>query len=174
MRSMLSMMFIAVLIPLQGLAQQVSSSGGDQRDFKQYALAGETFEAENAIGASQMLEVYQGLQIGDSIEVTFNTNVNSVCKSKGCWMKLDLGAEEEAMVKFKDYAFFVPKDIEGRDVLVHGKAYITEMSVEDQRHYAEDGGASKEEIGKITQPKRTLSFLAEGVLMEHELEKRNH
>ena len=109
MRSMLSMILLAVLIPLQGWAQQATSmTGGNQLDFEQYSLAGEAFGTKNAISASQMLEVYQGLQIGDSIEVTLNTSVNSVCKSKGCWMKLDLGADEESMVKFKDYAFFVP------------------------------------------------------------------
>lgn len=175
MRSMFGLILFAVLVSLNSVAQEAdSSTEKGQGDFAQYSLSGEAFALENPVSASQMLEVYEGLQIGDSIDVTLNTRVNSVCKSKGCWMKLDVGAQEEAMVKFKDYGFFVPKDIEGKDVVVHGKAYITEMSVEDQRHYAEDGGASMEEIQTITQPKRTLSFLADGVLIEPDLEKRNN
>ena len=39
------------------------------------------------------------------------------------------------------------------------------MSVDEQRHYAEDKGATKEEIEVITEPKRTFSFLADGVLL---------
>lgn len=44
------------------------------------------------------------------------------------------------------------------------------MSIEDQRHYAEDGGKSKEEIAAITEVKRTLAFEADGVLIP-EVEK---
>ena len=39
------------------------------------------------------------------------------------------------------------------------------MSVDDQRHYAEDAGKSPEEIAAITEPKRTLSFTSSGVLI---------
>ena len=70
------------------------------------------------------------------------------------------------MVKFKDYGFFVPKDIEEKEVVIHGKAFVAEVSVEEQRHYAEDNGKSEAEIAEITLPKRTLSFLADGVLIK--------
>jgi hypothetical protein len=40
------------------------------------------------------------------------------------------------------------------------------MSVKDQKHYAEDGGKSKEEIAKITTTKKTLGFEADGVLLK--------
>jgi len=66
-------------------------------------------------------------------------------------------------VRFKDYGFFVPKDISGKDVIVEGKAYSTEVSVEELRHYAEDAGKSKEEIMAITEPEQTYAFLATGV-----------
>ncbi len=49
--------------------------------------------------------------------------------------------------------------------MVEGKAFIEEMSVEAQRHYAEDGGATPEEVSAITEPKLTYSFLAHGVLI---------
>ena len=40
------------------------------------------------------------------------------------------------------------------------------MDVEILRHYAEDGGASKNEILKITEPQYVLGFIADGVLIE--------
>jgi hypothetical protein len=81
-------------------------------------------------------------------------------------MKLDLPGEEDVMVKFKDYGFFVPKDIYQKEVVVHGEAYVTEVSVEEQQHYAKDSGKTEEEIAAIDQPKRTLSFEANGVLIK--------
>ena len=94
----------------------------------------------------------------------FTTKVNEVCQSKGCWMLLDLG-EDEAMVRFKDYGFFMPKNIADREVIVNGKAYVSEMSIDEQRHYAEDAGKTQEEIEAINEVKKTLSFEADGVLV---------
>ena len=81
-------------------------------------------------------------------------------------MKLKLENGEEAMVKFKDYGFFMPKDIAGKEVIVNGLAFIEEMSVEEQKHYAEDAGESKEVIAAITAPKKTYRFEADGVLLK--------
>ncbi len=118
----------------------------------------------NALTKEEMYKTYKNLKQGDTVQVKFISKVNSVCQNKGCWMTLDMG-EEEAMIKFKDYGFFMPMDIAGDEVIVNGKAFVDEMSVEDQRHFAEDAGKSKEEIAAITQPKRTLSFTADGVLL---------
>ena len=80
-------------------------------------------------------------------------------------MKLDLGNDQEIRVTFKDYGFFMPLNAEG-DVIINGKAFITETSVEDLRHYAEDAGKSKEEIDAITETERTFAFEADGVLLK--------
>lgn len=69
------------------------------------------------------------------------------------------------MVKFKDYGFFVPKDIEGMEVIVNGIAFVDNMSVEDQKHYAKDAGESHEDIDLIKESKRTYEFEADGVLI---------
>ncbi|MNY81520.1 hypothetical protein D3C86_2231200 [compost metagenome] len=69
-------------------------------------------------------------------------------------------------VVFKDYAFFVPKDIAGKTVVFEGEAKKTTSSVEHLRHYAQDAGQSKEEIAKITEPKDELTFVAEGVIVK--------
>jgi hypothetical protein len=81
-------------------------------------------------------------------------------------MKLDLGNEKESMVKFKDYGFFMPLDSDHREVIVQGRAYVTKIPVEEQQHYAKDAGKSEEEIAKITEPKFTYAFEADGVLMK--------
>ncbi len=52
------------------------------------------------------------------------------------------------------------------EAIVNGKAFVSETSVEELKHYAEDAGKSKEEIEAITEPKRTYGFLADGVLLK--------
>jgi hypothetical protein len=52
--------------------------------------------------------------------------------------------------------------------VVEGIAFIEEMSVDEQRHYAEDAGKNKEEVMDITEPKRTLSVVSNGVLLHRE------
>lgn len=124
---------------------------------------GENFDTNNVLEAYQMQERYDALKAGDTLNVVFKGEVASVCKNKGCWMKVALEDGREVMVKFKDYAFFMPKDIENKEVTMEGKAYITEMSVKDRKHYAEDAGKSAAEVAAITEPEVTLSFLADGV-----------
>ena len=91
--------------------------------------------------------------------------VESVCQAKGCWMQVKKSDGTTMMVKFKDYDFFVPKDIAGKKVIFEGIPSVKTTSVAEQKHYAEDAKKSKEEIDKITQPKTELSFIAEGVLV---------
>ncbi|HLW32668.1 MAG TPA: DUF4920 domain-containing protein [Aequorivita sp.] len=129
-----------------------------------YQSYGDEITDEVVLTQSEMMEKYNNLKVGDTLILKFASEVKEVCQKKGCWMKMDMG-EKEAMIRFKDYGFFMPKDIAGQEVIVEGKAYIEEMSVEDQRHYAEDGGKSAEEIAAILEPKKTLAFEAHGVLI---------
>lgn len=99
----------------------------------------------------------------DTMTLTVKGKVNEVCQAKGCWMTID--GEDEVMVKFKDYGFFMPMDISGREVVMHGKAYYQTTAVDELRHYAEDAGKSADEIALITEPKLELRFLASGVLL---------
>ena len=130
-----------------------------------YASFGDKISVENAISKNEMMEQFANMKHGDTLETKFISKVNKVCKAKGCWMKVDLGTEE-SMVKFKDYGFFVPMDSEEHKVVVQGKAYVTEQSIADQKHYAKDEGKTEEEINLITKAKYTYAFLADGVLME--------
>ena len=131
----------------------------------EYASFGENIIADDAIAANSMAAHYKTMNAGDSINSKIIAEVKEVCQSKGCWMRLNLDNENEVMVKFKDYGFFVPKDITGKKVIINGNAFVKEVSVDEQRHYAEDAGKSAEEIASITEPKRTYSFEADGVLV---------
>lgn len=133
-----------------------------EQKFVQFGAEIDPIEVKDA---ELMLGEYEKMQPSDTVSTKFMAIVTDVCKSKGCWMKLQLGQEKEVMVKFKDYGFFMPKDIEGEEVVVNGLAFVEEMSVADQRHFAEDGGKTKEEIAKIIHPKKTYSFVADGVLL---------
>lgn len=135
-----------------------------------YLSIGDEISDDDVLSKAEMIEKFKTLKQGDTINVKFASTVKDVCQKKGCWMNLDLD-KKEAMVRFKDYGFFMPKDIAGQEIIVNGKAYVEEMSVEDQRHYAEDGGKSAEEIAAITEVKRTLAFEADGVLIP-EVEKQ--
>tara|TARA_R110002126_G_scaffold155455_2_gene302479 strand:- start:57 stop:524 length:468 start_codon:yes stop_codon:yes gene_type:complete len=131
----------------------------------EYASFGTEIIADDAIDASSMAAHFKTMNVGDSINSKIIAEVNEVCQTKGCWMRLNLDDENEVMVKFKDYGFFVPKDITGKKVIINGMAFVKELSVDEQRHYAEDAGKSTEEIAKITEPKKTFSFEADGVLV---------
>jgi len=102
----------------------------------------------------------------DSMEVTIEGYVESVCQKKGCWMNVTTENKEAPpiFVKFEDYGFFMPLDLDGK-IVMKGKAYREVTSVDELRHYAEDEGLSKEEVLAITEPKEELKFMASGVLL---------
>ena len=104
----------------------------------------------------------------DSLNAKVTGKVSAVCKAKGCWMTMisEKPGQPDMRVTFKDYAFFMPKDIVGKTVVVDGYALVETISVADQRHYAEDAGQSKEEIAKITTPRREMTFEAAGVVIK--------
>lgn len=131
-----------------------------------YTSVGMEINDADALPAARMAEHYKAMKVGDTVNSKMSGKVEEVCQSKGCWMKVDLENGEQVMVKFKDYAFFMPKDLAGKEVVLNGKAFVNEVPVDEQRHYAEDGGATPEEIAAITAPKKTFSFEADGVLIK--------
>lgn len=132
----------------------------------EYTSFGDEISKEGAFTKEEALAKYSSMKPGDTIAVKFASKINEVCSKKGCWMKVPVSESEEVMVRFKDYGFFMPLDSNGKEVIVEGKAFIKETSVEELQHYAEDAGKSKEEIAKITEPKKELAFVANGVLLK--------
>lgn len=123
---------------------------------------GEAITPDGAIGMAEMVGKMQGV---DSVQVKVKGTVESVCQAKGCWVNLRDPQAGDMFVKFKDYGFFLPKDIAGREVVMEGYAFTETTSVEELKHYAEDEGKSQAEIDAITQPKEELKFMASGVLL---------
>ena len=131
-----------------------------------YLSFGEKIDPDDPISKELMADKFKSMKEGDTLSVKFSSEISEVCQAKGCWMKLDLGSQEKAMVKFKDYAFFVPLNAADKEVIVQGKAYVTKIQVKEQRHYAQDAGKSKDEIEAITEPTFTYAFEADGVLIK--------
>ncbi|MDO1499941.1 DUF4920 domain-containing protein [Winogradskyella maritima] len=131
----------------------------------EYTKIGMEISANDALASDRMLTHYAGLSVGDTINAKMKGEIKEVCAKKGCWMIMDIGNGETARVTFKDYGFFMPLDASG-EVIVNGKAFVSETSVADLKHYAEDAGKSKEEIDAITAPEKTYAFEADGVLLK--------
>lgn len=135
---------------------------------KSYASFGETIEETGAVTASELAQNYEHLKAGDTISVKFKGEITDVCQKKGCWMTMALENGEETFVRFKDYGFFVPLNSGKHEAVIDGKAFVTETSVDELRHYAKDAGKSDAEIAQITEPKREYAFVASGVLIEED------
>ncbi len=88
--------------------------------------------------------------------------VEQICEKKGCWMILQESGQS-VRVKFKGYSFFVGKNLLGKNVKAEGVLHKKTQSVAEQKHFLEDGGASKEEIEKIKEPLETYTFEANAV-----------
>jgi len=131
-----------------------------------YASFGKKITKDGAISKEQVTAKFKKLRKGDTLNVKFNSKIVDVCSKKGCWMNLELAKGEKAFVKFKDYAFFMPLNAAGSDVIINGKAFVSIESVDELRHYAKDAGKSKAEIEKITKPETSYSFVADGVLIK--------
>lgn len=161
------------LIALLALTIGACKDSGNQLENQQnkeaevtqdYVSFGAEISADEALDASAMMALYADLKEGDTLAAKFQAPVNSVCKMKGCWMRLAVG-DQEAFVKFKDYGFFVPKYLSEVEVIVSGKAYVSKTSVEDLKHFAQDAGKTQEEIDAITEPELSLDFMADGALV---------
>lgn len=118
-----------------------------------------------ADGAVEIAQVPAMLKSKDTISVKVKAKVLNSCSKKGCWMNLVIDKENTAFVKMKDYAFFVPMDIENKTVVLDGIAFIKVTSVEELKHYAEDAKKPQSEIDAIKEPKKELRFLANGILV---------
>ncbi len=161
------LLFFSLLIFAFACQNNAAEAAGEVVETTKEAVdrAGQIFGAEEDFSdALSLTELGQLLADTDTLKaVSVKGQVVEVCQAKGCWMTI--AGDEEMMVKFKDYGFFMPKDIAGREVIMTGEAYYAITSVEELQHYAEDAGKSAEEVAAITEPKKELKFMASGVLL---------
>lgn len=124
---------------------------------------GKAITQDNAIDVNDLTGIFD---LGANYTGKIKGEVVQVCVKKGCFVSLKReGDAEPIMVRFKDYAFFMPQDIVGRTIVVEGAANKKEISVESQKHLAEDAGKSAAEIAQITAPKTSITILADGVVV---------
>ena len=159
------LVFCLMGFSLFGQKEDSKEGDGITKDLNQKYF-GEKFPLVTTDQPSSIAQKYETLKVSDTLRTNFTATVKEVCQAKGCWMKLELEDGKEVMVRFKDYGFFMPMDIADKEVVVDGIAFVNEMSVADQRHYAKDAGKSESEIIEINKPKPTYNFEASGVLLK--------
>ncbi|GHA60628.1 DUF4920 domain-containing protein [Pontibacter akesuensis] len=139
----------------EAVAQQPAAKG---------TTYGTTVSEAEVLPAAALAEAVAGK---DSLQATVAAEVVESCQAKGCWMDVKLADNRQMKVTFRDYGFFLPvENLEGRQVIFTGTAKREMVSVEDQRHFAEDAGKSASEIAAITAPKEELRFVADGVILK--------
>ena len=127
---------------------------------------GKQFENTNAIAAS---EVVVQINSGKPFKGVMEGRIMDVCQAKGCWANLELPAGQTIKVLFRDAngdEFSIDKTSTGKMIDVNGVGYMDTTSVEMLKHYAEDDGASKEEIAKIKSPEIKPVFTASGAFIK--------
>lgn len=128
------------------------------------AKVGEVYGENITIGKTvSAKKLSKQLKLGATLETKVAGKVLEVCANKGCWIKLQLDNKRVATVKMKDYSFFVPAALNGKMVLVEGKVEMQTTSAKELRHFAEDAKKSQEEIVGITEPKKEIKILANGI-----------
>ena len=141
---------------LLGLFIISASLSGQTRSF------GEKIEEGSVIENSKIQNLFLAKE---KFNAKLKAKVTDVCQMKGCWMKLEIGDEKDIMVNFKDYSFFVPKNIIGKEVIVSGEAFKRNISVDELKHYARDRGENESAISLIVEPKEIYSLTAKGVIL---------
>ncbi len=136
---------------------------GTEQQGSEQGYYGEKISGDKAISGAELLTL---MQEKDSVWVTMKSKIVSNCQKSGCWMDLDLGNDEVIKVSFKDYAFVIPIDSQGKTATVEGFAKKELISVELLQHYAEDAGKTPEEIAAITEEEYIYTFEAKGVVIE--------
>lgn len=119
-----------------------------------------------AVGTSRPLEAAKPApaQVKATDEETVITaRVSSLCPKKGCWMKVGAGAPNDLRVTFKDYDFFVPSTLVGKEVALKGRFIVYNETVAEQKHLLEDAKRPQSEIDAVKAPRQILRFEASGV-----------
>ncbi|MAW21792.1 MAG: DUF4920 domain-containing protein [Flavobacteriales bacterium] len=136
----------------------------DQNAIKIQKFGDNNITEEGAITGNQLMEI---LEKKDSVQVKVIGTISDVCQKKGCWMEVDLDEENQMLVRFLDYGFFMPLDAAGNTAIIEGIAKVDTLSIAWLKHQLEDAGASQDEINSITEPEISYSIEeATGVILK--------
>ena len=150
-------------ILLSSCGEKTPSNQENQNSVTETGSFGKAITEENATPLSELSQKLNGL---DSLQIKVQGKISDVCQKKGCWMDMDLGNGQTMKVTFRDYGFFVPKDATGKNAVMEGIAFLDTLSIDELRHYAQDGGATQAEIDSIQKPEMEISFVADGVVIK--------
>jgi len=152
---------LSLVILSAGLFANAQPPTGDAKPGEWY---GEQITAD---GALELKDVAAKLDGGSRFDgdTKIRAKIVDVCPKKGCWLKLEIDENTTAMVKMKDYGFFLPVAAKGKTVVIDGKVELKTTSVAELKHYAEDAKKSKEEIDAIKEPQKEVRVLAKGIVV---------
>lgn len=152
--------FLSLLVAGFAVIANAQPPAGDAKPGEWY---GEKITTEGAVAINDAVaKLSEG---NDKVDGKIKAKITEVCPKKGCWLKLELANGETAMVKMKDYGFFLPVAATGKTVVIDGELKMKTTSVAELKHYAEDAKKSKEEIAKITEPKKEIRVEAKGIVI---------
>lgn len=158
---LLTIAFSTVAFAQQAEAKKPSPPAGNALIGDVYG-AGVSASAEKTAISPKKLE--KKLKKSKKVEnVAIKGKVTDVCDKKGCWLTVETEDNDKFFVKMKDYAFFVPTALKGKNVVLEGNAETKIISVDEQKHYAEDAKQSQAEIDAITKPQEEIRFMANGI-----------
>jgi hypothetical protein len=142
-------------------AKNDSSSISEEATVEYINFGDSTFSTDNAFTAWELVENFAGSG-EDTAWATVAGPITQVCTTKGCWMSTAIDSTNNLFVDY-DYEFLLPTNSQGQDMIMHGYIYWDTTTVAQLKHYAEDRGASQEEIDAITAPEVDYMFKAKGV-----------
>lgn len=150
---------LTALVVMTAILAQAQPPAGDAKPGEWY---GEKITPDGAVALS---ELPAQLEKKDAIDTKIKAKILDVCPKKGCWLKLQVNDSTTAMVKMKDYGFFLPVAAKGKTVVIDGEVKMKTISVAELQHYAEDAKKSKEEIAAITKPEKEIRVTAKGIVV---------
>lgn len=152
--------FLTLVVAAVGMVAYAQPPAGDAKPGDWY---GEKITADGAVPINDAVAKLNDGK--EKVDGKIKAKITDVCPKKGCWLKLELANGETAMVKMKDYGFFLPVAAIGKTVVIDGEVKVKTTSVAELKHYAEDAKKSKEEIAKITEPKKEVRVEAKGIVV---------
>ena len=157
-------LLIASLATIALISCQSANSENEisQEEAQAYMNFGDsTFAVEDAFSARELMANFSSAG-EDTVYAIVEGPITQVCTVKGCWMATAIDSSENLFVDY-DYEFLLPTNSQGQHMVMTGFAYWDSTSVAELQHYAEDRGASEEEIAAITEPTGEVKFKATGV-----------
>ncbi len=149
-----------------------TSQASEGHDHGKLEMAADLNAGETKLFGSRFTIIEPAVTLADAIKKSdefkgpykIEGTMKKVCKKKGCWFTVTgEGVEDPVRVRMKDYGFLVPRNAETARAVIEGVLSVREIPVKEAQHYAEDEGKSKEEVAKITEPKKTYEITATSV-----------